>query len=287
MTPVLLGLDIGGTSSRARLRSGDRIDEVDGPGANIATLEFALVEQRLSALLRGLGEARPDACCAGAAGAEVPAARERLRALLERRLPGTRVDVVHDTRLVLAAAGLAAGIAVIAGTGSVAYALSPDGRESRRGGWGWMLGDEGGGVWVVREAARAVMARGDDGCALGPLGDALLSACGVDSPQAMVAHLHAMGEARQWAALAASVFATAGADPASRDIIRRAADSLAALALPLRDLVDGPVVLAGGLLLHHPDLEEAVRERLPMRCVRLENPPVEGGVRLAEALLTR
>jgi hypothetical protein len=45
-------------------------------------------------------------------------------------------------------------------------------------------------------------------------------------------------------------------------------------------------VLAGGLLLNEWRLEEAVRMNLPhVRCVRLEEPPVEGAVRLAEELL--
>ena len=102
----------------------------------MATLDRRLVEQRLAALLDALGDADPVACCAGAAGAEVPTARDRLRALIEKRFPRCRVEVVHDTRLVLAAAGLDAGVALIAGTGSVAYALSGDGLEARRGGWG-------------------------------------------------------------------------------------------------------------------------------------------------------
>src|SRR5206468_710817 len=90
-------------------------------------------------LLGRIGEG----ACAGAAGAEVPGARSRLRDLLERRLPGCRLSVVHDARLVLAAAGLEEGIALIAGTGSVAYGRTAGGREAQRGGWGWMVGDDG------------------------------------------------------------------------------------------------------------------------------------------------
>jgi N-acetylglucosamine kinase-like BadF-type ATPase len=261
------------------LRVGGRVLDVEGPGANVTTLEQRLVDQRLSSLLDGLGEAQPDACCAGAAGAEVPAAASRLRDLLERRLPGCRVSVVHDTRLALAAAGLDAGIVLIAGTGSVAYARAADGREARRGGWGWMVGDEGSGAWVAREAARVVLGRADDGLELGPLGASLLAACGAESAQALKAALHGLRESGRWAALASAVFEAEATDPAASAIV--------ALVTPLRELVAGPVVLAGGLLLHRPTLEDAVRERLPLRCLRLEQPPVEGAVRLAEALLAR
>jgi len=251
----------------------------------VAVLDPEVVDERLSALLDGLGDIRPDACCAGAAGAEVPVARSGLHALLERHLPGTRLCVVHDTRLVLAAAGLHAGIALIAGTGAVAYARSADGREAQRGGWGWMLGDEGSGVWIAREGARLLMMRTEKGHDRGALGDALLAASRVDGAQQLLGVLHAMHEPGEWAALAQVVFNTATADPGSGDIIRRAAVELTRLVVPLRPLVDGPVVLAGGLLLNQPLLEAAVRKHVPMQCVRLEQPPVEGAVRLAAELL--
>jgi N-acetylglucosamine kinase-like BadF-type ATPase len=265
-------------------RDGDSHD-AHGPGANVAVLDPALVDERLSALLDGLGEVRPEACCAGAAGAEVPAARSHLRALLERRLPKARVCVVHDTRLVLAAAGLDAGIALIAGTGSVAYARAADGREEQRGGWGWMLGDEGSGAWIAREAARLVLARLEGGSPGGKLADALHSRCEVADPRQLIAKMHAMREPMQWAALAEVVFDTAGADAGSRAIIDRAATALAQLVLPLRRLSDGPVVLAGGLVLNQPLLEDSVRQKIATRCIRLEEPPVEGAVRLAAELL--
>ena len=251
----------------------------------MAVLDPQTVDERLSALLDGLGDIHPDAACAGAAGAEVPAARTLLQDLLARHLPGARLCVVHDTRLVLAAAGLDAGIALIAGTGAVAYARSHEGREAQRGGWGWMLGDEGSGVWIAREAARLLMQRTEQGAERGALGDALLAACRVDDPQQLLGVLHAMHEPMQWAALAQVVFDSAANDVGARDIIHRAAEELTRLVLPLRDLVDGPVVLAGGLLLHQPLLEAELHSKLPVAAVRLEEPPVEGAVRLAAELL--
>ena len=245
-----------------------------------------MVGERLATLLGQLGDVHPDACCAGAAGAEAPDARARLQDFLARRFPASRICVVHDSHLVLAAAGRDAGIALIAGTGTVAYARSPDGRESRRGGWGWLVGDEGGGVWITREAARLVMTRAESGAGIGPLGEALLAACDAHAPEQMIASLHRMHEPMQWAALAAIVFDVADQDAGAADIIRRAAAELVALVLPLRDVCpDGPVVLAGGLLLNQFRLESEVRALLPVECVRLVEPPVEGALRLAEGLL--
>jgi N-acetylglucosamine kinase-like BadF-type ATPase len=250
----------------------------------VATLAPRVVEARLTELLAGLGEARPDASCAGSAGAELPEGRARLEGLLQRMLPGSIVRVVHDSHLVLAAAGVEQGIALIAGTGSVAYGRTRDGREARRGGWGWMLGDEGSGVWIAREAARLVMTRAESGFEEGTLDRALVRAIQAKDAAGLSARMHALTEPMEWASLASVVFETADADAGSRDIIRRAASELAKLVVEVR--VPGPVVLAGGLLLHQPRLEQAVRKSLPHRdCVRLERQPVDGAVRLAEELL--
>src|SRR2546423_11455186 len=55
-----------------------------------------------------------------------------------------------------------AGIIVSAGTGSIAYARDAAGQLHRCGGYGWQLGDEGGGYWLGRRALDAA-ARARDG----------------------------------------------------------------------------------------------------------------------------
>ena len=261
--------------------------DADGPGANVATLEAPLMDRRVRDLIGKLGDLRPAACCAGAAGAEIPVGRARLHELLARLLPNCRLAVVHDARLVLAAAAVDSGIALVAGTGSVAYARTAEGKEAQRGGWGWMVGDDGGAVWITRKAAREVMRRSDAGEPPGPLGEALLLAAEARDTRQLTLNLHAMREPMQWAALATTVFETADVDGGSAEIVHRAASELAALVHDVQSEADvnGPIILAGGLLLNQPLLERAVRDELQQPCVRLEAPPVEGAVRLAEELL--
>ncbi len=264
------------------------VAEVDGLGANVATLPPDAVNARLTALLAELGSIHPDACCAGSAGAEVPAGRLRLEELLASRLPGCRIKVVHDARLVLAAAELDEGIALISGTGSVAYGRTAAGLEARAGGWGWQLGDDGSGAWITREAAREVMRGADAGKPLGELGRRLLGAFGVHDTMDLLGKLNSTREPMELAALANIIFETAETDPAAQRVVFRAASALSELAKSVqRSLgIEGPVVLAGGLLLNHAKLECAVREELGSRCIRLEEPPVAGAVRLAEGELT-
>ena len=46
------------------------------------------------------------------------------------------------------------GILLYAGTGSVAYSIDEKARAHQIGGWGYLLGDEGAGYWIGREAIR-------------------------------------------------------------------------------------------------------------------------------------
>ncbi len=283
----LLGLDIGGSSSRARLVEDGRIvSEADGPGANVAVLPPRVVESRLGALLSGMGAIRPVACCAGSAGAEVPAGRERLEKLLASILPDCKITVVHDARLVLAAARFDSGIALISGTGSVAFGRDRDGREARAGGWGWLVGDDGSAAWLTREAAREVMRRSDAAEPLGRLGDVMLGATSSQSATDLIGTLHGLDEPREWAALARVVFEVANEDAGASALVERAAYALCDLVALVRTRLslDGPLVLAGGLILNQPLLEEAVRHRVGA-ATRLEEPPVAGAVRLAELSL--
>ena len=238
----------------------------------------------MTALVAELGSIHPESCCAGAAGAEVPAGRLRLERLLQNLLPGCRVSVVHDARLVLSAAQTDEGIALISGTGSIAYGRTAGGREARSGGWGWQVGDDGGGAWITREAAREVMRRTDAGRPLGELGSRLLAACRAGDTLELLGKLSVLREPREWAAIANVVFESAELDSGAQSIVLRGASALSDLAKSVRASleIEGPVVLAGGLLLNQPKLECAVREELGPLCIRLEEPPVAGAVRLAE-----
>jgi glucosamine kinase len=254
-----------------------------GEGANVTTVDPELVEIRLTKLIADLGSPRPAACCAGAAGSEFPAGRRLLEVLLSRLLPQTKVLVVHDARLMLAAAGVDSGIALIAGTGSVAYGRDAAGNEARAGGWGWLLGDEGGGAWITREALRELMRRRDAGEPMGTLGDALFASTGTDDPLELAGKLQGDHLAGHWAVHAHVVLESP--DPAAARIRENAAGALAALVEQVRArlAIDGPVVMAGGLLRNFPALQAGVRDRIG-ESILLSEEPVAGAVRIAETL---
>jgi glucosamine kinase len=288
----LLGLDIGGTLSRARVCVDGRI--VAEAQAASASLTAAGTDGATAALTDLLAQLpldpeRPfDAACAGSAGSNVPGAREFLHDRLAPLTKSGTVVIVNDAMLVLPAAGLDAGVAVICGTGSIAVGKWEQ-RDARAGGFGYLLGDEGSGYWIARAAVRAALDRRDRGVPLGELGDRLLAAAGVSDIDALQRLFYDQPYPRRWARHAPVVLDSD--DPATPLITAEAAQALAGLASAAAERLGAPaglpVVLAGGLMAHpglHAAVARAIGEALPGSDVRvLTEPPVAGAVRLAGA----
>ena len=305
----LLGIDIGGTASRARLWvRGQLAAESQAASASLPAAGREAAAAALEALLAGVlaEQAEPlDAICVGSAGLSVPGARELLRGRLAPLTRSGAVVIVSDATLVLPAAGLGAGVAVICGTGSVAVGTSGD-RTVQVGGWGYLLGDAGSGYWVVREAMRVLLSRRDHGQPPGELGQLLLAATGTDD----LAMLHRRYYEQPhvpgaWARYAGLVLDSG--DRAAAEISARAARAVAELAGSAaaeleyagehaasgEHAVSGergqpsrlPVVLAGGLFrnqaFRHAARNAVAQALLGINVRVLDDEPVAGAVRLA------
>lgn len=285
---VVVGLDIGGSKTHGAVWSGGAlIAEARAGSANVQNVTAAEAAGSLGDLFRDLLRQAPagvvELVVAGSGGVDTADDAERLRALIAPHAPEAVIDVVHDTRLILAAGGADTGIAVIAGTGSVAWGVDTYGREARSGGWGYLLGDEGSGYWVVREAVRRTLHRYDIGQQPDALDSAMLALNGVDTATELIGLFHSGAGRTYWAAQSGAVFdaARAGHDDAVR-IIDRAAEDLTLLVLDVTSVigVPGPVVLGGGLAMHQTDLQARLRARLAAAGVSdvvfLDRDPVMG-----------
>ncbi len=288
----VLGLDIGGTGSRAQLSvDGKVVAESSAASASVVAVGTASAGTALTQLLAQLPldpSHRLDAVCAGSVGGSIPETQQFLNGHLQSLTRSGTVLVVSDALLVLPAAGLDAGVAVTCGTGS-AVAGRYQGDSVQSGGWGYLLGDEGSGYWIVRSAIRVLLDRKDRGVPPGELGDRLFRATSVRTVNALQGLFYTSPQPRVWASHAPVVLDNA--DPAAATIAVRAAEALAGLAVSAAERLaappDLPVVLAGGLLAHG-GLEAAVRKRIekarPGSDVRiLDTQAVTGAVRLAEA----
>ncbi len=77
-------------------------------------------------------------------------------ALAREALDVERVVVCSDAQIALLGAhGGGPGVIVIAGTGSHVRGMNTRGEVARAGGWGWLLGDEGSGMWIGRAGVQA------------------------------------------------------------------------------------------------------------------------------------
>ncbi|WP_328855207.1 hypothetical protein OHB01_08925 [Microbispora hainanensis] len=294
MSPVVAGVDVGGTKTRVRLAdasSGEVLTDLTVPSTGWQTAclpqAAAWLSERLHPLLRQGPEVRH--VVVGAHGCETPDQFERLAHELVRVLE-TPVTVVNDAELLVPAAGLAGGIGVISGTGAIAVGRHRDtGAYLSAGGWGWVLGDEGSGSALVRDAARAVLARADEGAPGDGLDVALLRAFGVGGLPELAAAMSWNGGVETWGAHAPVVFAAADAGSATADaVITAGGRSLARLVSCLagRGADLRAVVVAGGVIANQPRLmrafEEELRSLLPaVTATLLQAPPVVGAVELA------
>jgi N-acetylglucosamine kinase-like BadF-type ATPase len=263
MTDLLLGIDGGGSTTRALLadHSGTLLSAgTAGPGNYQATgfdAAALAIQSAIDAAFRnaGIDRASPVAAiCLGLAGAGRPEDRARFEAWAARQGLAQRCVVVSDAELVLAAGTPEGwGVALICGTGSIAWGRAPDGRSTRAGGWGYLLGDEGSGYDIAVRALRLATQTADGRASAPALLQAALDHWDLRAPEPLIGRVDRAETARpEIAALAQRIVALADAgEAAAAGLLEDAAGSLgqlvAAVARKL-DLGTPPVALAGGLL---------------------------------------
>ncbi|NKX53428.1 N-acetylglucosamine kinase [Arthrobacter mobilis] len=273
MTRTILGLDIGGSKTHAiRLEDGLVKAEAVTASANVQNVSREAASAALAEAVRAVGAQTVQEVYAGAGGIDTDDDAAALRALIAPLVPRASIQVVHDSRLVLAAGRARMGIAVIVGTGAVAWGTDARGRQARSGGWGYLLGDEGSGYWLAREAVRHCLGRHDRDLPPDRLSAALLADCGLGRPVELIARFHGIGAGSRsgpdrgyWSARAGVVVAAAEAgDPAARAILDAGTAEIAERILQVARQLDitGPVILGGSLGAKVPLVREGIRQAL-------------------------
>jgi N-acetylglucosamine kinase-like BadF-type ATPase len=298
---LVLGIDAGGTKTVCQLVDDETHvhAEARGPGANLQSSGELEVEKVLHAVIEqalvGSG-ARPAAICLGMAGVDRTRDADIVRGILMRIGHRAQPYVVNDALIALEAGVPAAeGVVVVAGTGSIAYGRDARGRAARAGGWGYVLGDEGSGYWLGRQALRAVVRSADGRGRATSLTPRVLAHYGVNRPQDLVWEVYHGGLKTTAIAALASVVGEAATDgdPLATHIIDAGAVELAGAAASVarRLALDRcPIVLAGGILRGVVPLRTRVvadlSRALPHAEPRvLEVEPALGAARLALALM--
>lgn len=269
-----VGIDGGGTRTTLGIADvdGREILRRVGPAGLVdprrptATAEVLVSLVREAAAAAGF-DGPADGLCAGLAGAVHESERSVIEEAFVRAGVAERVQIVSDGQIALFGAFSGGpGILLIAGTGSVAWGRSVDGRIGRCGGWGMIVGDEGSGFAIARAGLTAGL-RAFDGRGPGTnLSRILLDVIGLAVPEALPAWV-GRAEKSEVAMLAVHVIrACERGDDVALEIVRSAASDLAnhvqALSVrlgPWEGVV--PIALHGGVATD-PVFDPFLRDRI-------------------------
>jgi glucosamine kinase len=275
---VALGLDVGGSQTRWALASatGDLLGEGVAPpfaGQQAASAEgrkllVRALQMTAAAAQRSLPGHRPFAMWAGVTGFDAQAGDD-LRQLLSEAfaLPPASVQVFNDVEMACRLSFLpGAGYLIYAGTGAMGMFVDDAGEPHHVGGRGAVLGDEGGGYWIAREALARLWRDEDNepgSAAASPLGRHLFAAVGGarwDDTRRFI-EVSSRGDVGR---LALAVVAAAAHDERALEVLRSAGRQLARLGQLLWTRHGPrPLAVAGRAAGLHPVIHQALMAGLP------------------------
>lgn len=308
---IVLGIDGGGSKTTAKIARLDQDGGIvvlgsghGGPSNfRLAGAEISLVSLN-QALDEALSQAEVSAqqvecsvlALAGSSAADV---RQQIADWAASRGLTAEVDIIHDIVPVLAnGTDDAWGIALIAGTGSVAMGVDQSGRRIIKGGWGHYFGDKASGFALGNNALAAVVEAADG---IGPetiLSEMVLEKLGIEQPRDILTEITSHGDVqRDVAALAPVVSAAADLkDPVACSIVEAAVtEAVKLVAAVVKSMAFSqayPLALAGGVACHSELFRTELTSRLkllnpPPASVRVVTEPVMGCLQIAHRKLCK
>lgn len=275
----IIGIDGGGTKSTALLVGIDGTVLAECTGGP-TQLQIVGIKQASSALFElikdccqkvGTNSDSLQSVIMGIAGAgRVSDKTDLTNAILalglKKKFPLKNLRVETDAQIALEAAFAGGpGICIIAGTGSIALYRTEDGKVIRTGGWGRILGDEGGGYVIARDALNAIMRQYDKRGEKTELTKKALAHFNVTSPEELITKIY--NEQFDIATFVPLVFEAAmELDRVAQSILVKNANELVELVRILimqsRPRIKLPVALRGGLLENDNIYSKMVRQKI-------------------------
>lgn len=291
---IAVGVDGGGTRTTlvAVDGTGNELARLDTSTSNAAVIGHDAAARTLAAGLTDLagvcGSPLPfTAGWFGLSGSDRPDDHDRLLPALRRFVRA--ITMTNDAEMILGALPGRTGVALVSGTGSIAFGRDRAGRHDRAGGWGHRFSDEGSGYDLGVRALRAFAAEADGRGLTTAISPRLTAHFDLAEPHQLIARVYNPATTKaDIAALATIVLDVARAgDPVAERIVDEAAAALASLAVATArrlDLADRtPLALTGGLLLHNDDYRDRVlghiRRDLELERVELVRDPALAAAR--------
>ena len=279
----VVGIDGGGTSARAVVTDANLVIYGEGKveSVNPVVVGREVAAERIHEAVRealeiaGIAPEAVRVAGIGVAGAAATHSETWLREVVTGVLPAAVVVPSTDYEIALVGAhGKREGVLVLAGTGSLAYGVNAAGESMLVGGYGYLLGDEGGGYWLGLHGLKAVIAASEGRAAQTLLTDLLLGALNLNTPRELIPWLYRSESprVRDIAALAPMVVDCAGNDQAAYDIVMAGAQHLetyVSTVVQHLSIVEPAIAFAGSLLSRPNALSDALCAWLG-----LETPPI-------------
>lgn len=272
-TPLFAGVDGGGTKTA--------IVVVDADGNEVArdtttTSNSAVIgHDRAGATLRDLiqstarssGAILPfQAIWCGLSGSDRPEDHRRLRPQIEDLAKD--LQMTNDAELAIGGLPNRVGVAMVSGTGSIAFGRNAEGDRARAGGWGHIFSDEGSGYDLARKALRAFAAEIDGFGPSTSLTPRLMTYWEVTDPFTVINRVYdpetTKGDIARMSKLV--VEEAAGGDDVAQEIVATSAIDLARFGRAVATRLElGPelsLALVGGMLTNVEPFREQVIDEI-------------------------
>lgn len=293
--PIFLGLDCGGSSSRAMAldQQGQVIHQGQAGSANLVSTPERRLRSNLLQATRECPEA--DFVCGCFAGLLTDNDRRRAESYLSALYPQSRVHAEPDYAAAFSASETGTDVCVIAGTGSLVCSRV-DGKMVKSGGRGYILGDEGSAYQFGRQALLHYLSAPTE--ATDSMKEALLKHFESLEEAAIVSRLYQLPSAQSALAKLAKPLGSDAKEgiPYAIQVIENQMASLVDIVVThttrhLSQSESLKVTLAGGLWQNAPQFREVfgrrLGEKLPtmkLEVQRIVKPPVYGAVMLAKEM---
>ena len=296
---IFFGIDGGGTKTRIRVE--DFSHKILFEQTATSSNKFAVGEANAVHVIENLVRSAPISSddivfgCIGLAGLGRMKDREPFSKMLATLIPKARTLVTTDAEILLTG-GIgknSPGIALIAGTGSIAIGRAYDGSLVRAGGFGWRLGDEGSAWWIAHEAICRTLRSLEERDIKTSMTKALLAHYGLKEPEEFITLANSESTEKSLIASGAKIITEAAenGDELAISIIEEGTDELALLVSSVHaklGVEKTDLVMYGGVLENDAYIRNKTEKKLkPMNInilSRPKYPALDGAMIMARSL---
>ena len=291
-----MGIDAGGSTLRVGLFSEtleclhlEEFQEIANPSVIGFEKVGILLRSSVIETLRKASVEPAEVKCLGAGMAGAAQATEWLRNELVSLFPQSKITVAPDYEIALIGAhGKRYGILILSGTGSSACGIDKSGDSAHSGGWGYLLGDEGGGYWLGMQTLKTVANVADGFEEKTGLYQKIFHYLNISQSHELISWIYNdQTTNRNIAQISELVLAAASnGDPVASKIIESGAEHLFQLYKNLVErlnFIDPPVMFAGGLLNSETLLQQLLIKKMGLEYAPCpKHSPVVGAALMAQ-----